>query len=977
MLQPTLLVLQKEGRAMKADMTAKARSSIFNAIWLCQNCAKKIDSDPIRFTVELLKEWKEEAEREASERAGKAVGRVPRTDLDDIPSLQKKARPAAKALVDHGKTRWHYPGVVVPVRLEIIEKLQPLQDPHRIVGYDEILSMVGLGANLFLEGEAGAGKTTALIELCTSLLDDDKKPLPIFLDAATWAASGRSLLDHIAGFSSFLALGIGAAQLARLREAGQLLIVMNGWNEIGASRQIDARQLLQAYLVGTTAPRVVVATRTANDSLGIPSPKRIAVLGFGWEQQKSLIRQALEKHHADELIQRLRADQRLRSVTRNPLVLSGVVSLHKSGQAIPDNPFDLIAAIVVAYEEDDERAAALKQHPLRDCQRSYAKAMAVAMNTSATTLLSEEEAHRTVHVVGNRLVEDKLLRQAPESSDVVSELCNRYLLHETGAATIRFAHQRFQEYFAAEAILERLDSGIGTEHERRAFQKDVLNWPFWEDAVDLVATKLVVDKTRIAQKRLLVELTILVDLAYAARLAGEVRLAPSDGVVWATLQKALEVLYSHPATEAKHYALESMVATRSPVFAEFIWPLLEDDDGQVRLQAYRLADRLTIEQLGADAANRMATWSDERRAEAISALSDRPENFAFIAHLARSEVGTPVRVAAINALDFHGATDAALQAWRMAPINVKESTVGVAFELWSPDQTELTQELVQLARTSTDSKLSRSIGLRLLGYAAEIGQDAAREALRAPSDRQDTATLAQFVMSFDPQFIRDLAVERLWQSRRNPDWVKEAIATLPRNEREVLFESALEQMSKTEHESFDISLLASGASESQIEALLDEGQRYVIAWITMHQMDEATRMRYSAVDRGLHHVPGDLLIKSVLGRADRSSYYEAAWHVEILDSRVPDPSDANEEGAPWRPTIDELDLLTRALQAKRDPREVPHCSLEAHLAFLVSKIDPKRYLPFLLEATKRYLHAWSTFEEVLQQWLASRDRAGG
>ncbi len=59
------------GPRYEADMTAKARSSIFNAIWLCQNCAKKIDSDPIRFTVELLKEWKEEAEREASERAGK------------------------------------------------------------------------------------------------------------------------------------------------------------------------------------------------------------------------------------------------------------------------------------------------------------------------------------------------------------------------------------------------------------------------------------------------------------------------------------------------------------------------------------------------------------------------------------------------------------------------------------------------------------------------------------------------------------------------------------------------------------------------------------------------------------------------------------------------------------------------------------------------------------------------------------------
>jgi hypothetical protein len=47
---------------------------------LCQNCAKLIDNDPARFTVEMLRPWKAAAETEAKTRIGKtnvAAGAVP------------------------------------------------------------------------------------------------------------------------------------------------------------------------------------------------------------------------------------------------------------------------------------------------------------------------------------------------------------------------------------------------------------------------------------------------------------------------------------------------------------------------------------------------------------------------------------------------------------------------------------------------------------------------------------------------------------------------------------------------------------------------------------------------------------------------------------------------------------------------------------------------------------------------------------
>jgi hypothetical protein len=55
------------------DLLPEERDSPTNGIWLCQNCAKLIDNDPARFTVEILLKWKSAAESEARNRIGKTA----------------------------------------------------------------------------------------------------------------------------------------------------------------------------------------------------------------------------------------------------------------------------------------------------------------------------------------------------------------------------------------------------------------------------------------------------------------------------------------------------------------------------------------------------------------------------------------------------------------------------------------------------------------------------------------------------------------------------------------------------------------------------------------------------------------------------------------------------------------------------------------------------------------------------------------
>ncbi len=63
----------KGGPRYDADMTTLERKSIENAIWLCANCSRDIDSDPIKYTKSLLLKWKDFAENQSINELGKKL----------------------------------------------------------------------------------------------------------------------------------------------------------------------------------------------------------------------------------------------------------------------------------------------------------------------------------------------------------------------------------------------------------------------------------------------------------------------------------------------------------------------------------------------------------------------------------------------------------------------------------------------------------------------------------------------------------------------------------------------------------------------------------------------------------------------------------------------------------------------------------------------------------------------------------------
>lgn len=73
------------GPRYDAELLPEERSAPSNGLWLCQNCAKLVDNDAVRFGVDLLLRWKGTAEADARNRVGKtaASGSAPGVNLQD------------------------------------------------------------------------------------------------------------------------------------------------------------------------------------------------------------------------------------------------------------------------------------------------------------------------------------------------------------------------------------------------------------------------------------------------------------------------------------------------------------------------------------------------------------------------------------------------------------------------------------------------------------------------------------------------------------------------------------------------------------------------------------------------------------------------------------------------------------------------------------------------------------------------------
>lgn len=877
---------------------------------------------------------------------------------------------AARDLIKAARNMMQLSSTVVSLGLEIIQESQQAQ--HISSNLDEILKHVSSGKNLLLFGEGGIGKTTTALELAQRMLDEDCPRVPIYIDAAVWSSTELSLLDYVASLPPFISQAVTSAQFGHLVSTGKITIIINGWNEIPPLDQ-ERCSLLMKQITGT-APDVnmVLSARSMIDKAGLVSPVKVRVIGVNWAHQKEFIRSQLESEKASVLIDRLAKNKALRTATRNPLVLKGVVQLQLSDIEITQGIFNIFKAIIENYECEGVRNYALRVTPLGGLHSKYLEMLACEMNRKQGTTLSMEHARTELTNFMRQLVDAGQIERLLNPSEILNALCNHHLLFaEVGL--VRFAHQRFQEYFVAVHIFDKIRDSINSSVLQDDLLIEAINWPFWEDALLQVAEKLAESSNWIDEKVFLIEAARQVDIGIACKLSSVAKLQRSDcPKLFDSLVSTITQLNQSPIIEVKEYATTCMIDSGLDAFEDFLWPRLESENQQVRLSFHRQGNSsISIQQLGPNAKQRVMKWSPERRAEFVHGIAENPQNAEFIEELAQQDVSDEVRVAAICALgwDFP-ASEFALNAWKYAPDKVKlnNQVLNLLEDLLLEGGDDVQKEIVRLAESVTDDHSKVRLALLFPDWLGSNSSDAlVRELLKV--ERNDSnERLVTLVQRVAPVQFLEVAKECCLTKSSPPNWARKRILALSSQERFSLFEKFWNSFKSEANKKFSVSVLGACAGKKQIRLLVLEYLRLDQQYRGNEAESSEVRARYDVIRGLLGVVVGDDLLSVVLKLGHKAKYRESEELISLVTRRARFEYNHSEDDILWLPTSDEVDKLIQVFWGKVDSSESPQNRIIAELSSIASNVDAIRFSEKILEGCRTELDTWSEYQKTVDMW---------
>ena len=244
-----------------------------------------------------------------------------------------------------------------------------------VLSLEQIDQALSQSRRIVLEGPAGRGKTTTLIQLAQRARTAGT---PFMVELPAWTSSRRGILEYIAGMPAFQAEGLTAADLARVQQTEPFLLLLNGWNEIAESNSAQANDALRELERDFPSAGIIVATRTHHLTPPLPGALRLRLLRLRRVQRAAYLTARLGAQGA-ELRARIDADPSLDELTRTPFILSEVASLFEAGAEIPSTKIGVLAQVLRLQEQRDEHRNALQAAPIFGRQTDYLKALATEM----------------------------------------------------------------------------------------------------------------------------------------------------------------------------------------------------------------------------------------------------------------------------------------------------------------------------------------------------------------------------------------------------------------------------------------------------------------------------------------------------------------------------------------------------------------------------------------------------------------------
>ena len=549
---------------------------------------------------------------------------------------------------------------------------------------------------LTVMGAPGAGKTTLLKYLAltfarrqaTERLELNEERLPIFitlrdfshfLDHATQHGNvshtsplllPRFLNEHLKTIAPHLNLPDDF--FSRQLEAGKCIVMLDGLDEIAdpskRSRVIEVIASFAPYYRGnrfilTSRPRGYEGEAQQRlSSLYTECPIRdfddddMAAFARSWYTAVTIDQQGdnptarnTATAHAEDLLRAVRADERVKALARNPLLLSVLAMVHQRGVGLPQRRaelYDECTDLLLGYWDQTKGGEAARQLATagaltRSEKRALLEPVALWFHERGEQGLEADKGElerKIAHQFTETFSDDehKARSRAALLLQVIDERAGLLVERETGVYA--FAHLTFQEYLAARAIADR-DDYIDYTLQR-------LHDPWWREVILLEvghlsdvrhfgrrARKLTSDLIRaIRHAGSWLEDVLKRDFLFAARCLCDTGQLGVDDELRQSLMDELITLWHTTPYEPQRQEIVDIFAYAMPTIsgerirAELLH-CLDDKEGSVRLAAAGALGRMgsaaptptTIERLLALTADENAGVR-QAAAEALGAM---------------------------------------------------------------------------------------------------------------------------------------------------------------------------------------------------------------------------------------------------------------------------------------------------------------------------------------------------------------------
>lgn len=564
------------------DMSPEERSSSSNGIWMCRDHGTAIDFDPEHFTVELLHRWKKEAERDSWYRVLNGSP-LPAGNLSSD-ELRGRLREAAREdlSVFQNTSRWPRSAVALTLRVDGIEQ------PATTLA---IATAARTLDNIIIIAGPGMGKTTTLLQIAEGALVGDAG-IPIFVSLGDWATERKPLLESILTRPAFA--GISEAELRGLVSGGDVILLLDGWNEINGDTQDRARVEVERLRAQLPALSLVVSTR--QQSLDVPfAGKRIELLALSETQQLEIARTVMGEAGA-AMLDRAWRTPGIRDLVPIPLYLNALLALPVR-DPFPETREEVLRRFVAAHQADPGHAAHLRA-VTRGFQQEYLDALAVSGMQAANTSISDRDARRAISTTSVALIGAGQMVMQPEPVEVLDVLVDSHVLVRAGDTPgVAFQHQQFQEWFASHDVERRMFAAASNHQIRRQLQMEVLDKLAWEEAI-LFAVERMSREVRESQEACALAIVAAFDVD--PMLAAEM-IHRSTDVVWHVIGAQIGKRIDHWHAQGRSdRAQRFMMNSGRPEFIDRMWPLIANEDDQVSLTALRNCQRFRPSIFGND-----------------------------------------------------------------------------------------------------------------------------------------------------------------------------------------------------------------------------------------------------------------------------------------------------------------------------------------------------------------------------------------